>query len=144
MPANETPALQRVLDGVYVLVVEDYEDARTLYTLLLTMHGAIVVAAASVDEALEALDRTHFDVLVSDVNMPGDDGYDLIRQVRLRSRDSGGAIPAVAVTAETHSLDRAGLFAAGFNEYIPKPVDTVALLQCVLSLLGRRPYTSSA
>src|SRR6476659_4912253 len=123
---EEGSALSRPLEGLYVLVVEDYEDARTLYTLLLSMNGAQVTAVGSVAEALEALERTRFDVIVSDVNMPEADGYELIRRVRALEPEAGGATPAVAVTAHGSEEDREALLAAGFHEYLEKPVDATA------------------
>jgi CheY-like chemotaxis protein len=134
---EEGAALARPLDGIYVLVVEDYEDARTLYTLLLTMSGAQVTAVGSVAEALEALERTRFDAIASDVNMPEADGYELIRRLRALAPEDGGATPAVAVTAHGSPEDREALLAAGFQEYLEKPVDAAELVEVVVRLAGR-------
>jgi CheY-like chemotaxis protein len=134
---DETPALARVLDGLYVLVVEDHEDSRTLLATVLAMNGAQVIAVASVVEALDAFERTTFDVVISDINMPDLDGFDLIERLRVRSPDEGGAVPAIAVTALDGDDDRRRLLAAGFQYHLAKPVEAVRLLELLLRASGR-------
>jgi CheY-like chemotaxis protein len=138
MSSEESSALIRPLEGIFVLVVEDYDDARTLYTTLLAMNGAQVTAAASVAEARESFERTRFDVLVSDINMPGEDGLDLIKWVRSHSEGESGAIPAVAVSAFGESLGRDELLEAGFQEYLAKPVDGAELVETIARLVQNR------
>jgi CheY-like chemotaxis protein len=137
MSNGEESALSRPLEGLYVLVVEDYDDARTLYTLLLSMNGAQVVAVGSVAEALESLERSRFDAIVSDVNMPDADGYELLRRLRALGPDEGGQTPALAVTAHGSPEDRQALLDAGFDEYLAKPVDASDLIGTVARLTGR-------
>jgi signal transduction histidine kinase len=126
-----------LLDGVRVLVVEDEEDTRELLIASLRQCGADVTAAASVAEALESLDRSLPDVLVSDLAMPGEDGYSLIRKVRARGPEAGGKIPAAALTAYARAEDRVRALASGFQRHLPKPVDPADLIGMVASLAGR-------
>jgi PAS domain S-box-containing protein len=134
-------SLHSSLSGLWVLVVDDEADARELISLLLQQYGAQVTAAASVGEAIailtadEGLGRP--DVLVSDISMPGEDGYSLIRRVRQLAPELGGQIPAVAVTAFGRSVDRIRALSAGFQLHIPKPVDPVELATVIASLTGR-------
>jgi CheY-like chemotaxis protein len=124
------PRLPR-LDGLRVLVVDDHDDARELVRAVLEQCGADVVTAGSAGDALDALAGTRVDVLVSDLAMPGVDGYDLIRQVRARERATGGAaLPAVALTAYAGTVDRARALGAGFQAHASKPIapDELALL----------------
>jgi CheY-like chemotaxis protein len=102
--------------------------------------GAEVIAAASVDEALDALDRFRPDVLISDIAMPDRDGYDLIREIRSREPERGGKIPAVAVTAYARAEDRVRVLAAGFQMHIAKPIDPDELIAVVASLTGHVHY----
>jgi CheY-like chemotaxis protein len=88
-------------------------------------------------EALALLDREAFHVLVSDIGMPGEDGYALIRSVRQRAIDAGGRIPAAALTAYARTEDRLRALAAGFQIHVPKPVQPEELVTVVASLAGR-------
>jgi CheY-like chemotaxis protein len=123
------------LQGARVLVVDDHDDARELLAIVLEMEGAQVTQADSVRAALSAVASGEFDVLVSDIGMPGEDGYALIRQ--LRARVSGAhTIPAVAVTAFVSREERRAALAAGFQEHLAKPVDLRALVDVVARLAG--------
>jgi signal transduction histidine kinase/ActR/RegA family two-component response regulator len=126
-----------VLAGVRALVVEDEADARELLRTVLEASGAVVTAAGSVAEALEALERDRPEVLVSDIAMPGDDGYALIRKVRALPPERGGRLPAVAVTAHARAQERTRALVAGFQLHVPKPVEPAELVAVVASLLGR-------
>ncbi len=130
--AIESPLAR--LTGVSVLVVDDEPDARTLIARILERAGAEVRTAGSAAEALAALECTVPDVLVSDIGMPGTDGYTLIRAVRLLSRDKGGNVPALALTAYTRSEDRIKAVSAGFQTHLAKPADALELLTLVDSL----------
>jgi CheY-like chemotaxis protein len=129
----------RSLAGKSVLIVEDDDDSRELLRVILESCDMDVSDSDTADAALVALDRTHFDLIISDIGMPGSDGYDLIRAVRCRPESS--RIPAVAVTAFVRSEDRARALLAGFDMHIGKPLDSTALLQALVALLGsaRRP-----
>jgi len=126
------------LQGLTVLVVDDQEDARELMRVVLGRCGATVVAAESTAAALEALDRCRPDVILSDVEMPGEDGYSLIRKVRARSPERGGTVPAAALTAYARTEDRVHSLRAGFHRHVPKPVQPDELAEIVASLAGRR------
>ncbi len=124
------------LDGVRVLVVDDEADARRLVERVLSECGAEVALASSAAEALERLDDFKPHVLVSDVGMPDQDGYDLMRSVRSRGKSSA-EIPAAALTAFARSEDRRRAMLAGFQTHVSKPVDPAELLAVVASLAGR-------
>ena len=125
------------LDGLRVLVVDDEKDARELLIVTLGHYGAEVTAVATVSEAVTAIQRLKPNVLVSDIGMPGEDGYALIRQVRALAREQGGQIPAVALTAYARAADRTQALLAGFQLHIPKPVDPAELAAVVANLSGR-------
>ena len=125
------------LHGLRVLVVDDEPDARELLLTLLEDCGARVEAVPSVREALAVFPRLQPEVLISDIAMPGEDGYDLIRQMRALPAGVGGRIPAVALSAYARAEDRRRAFLAGFNMYVAKPVDPEELLIVVASLVGR-------
>jgi CheY-like chemotaxis protein len=125
------------LVGVHVLVVDDDGDSRNLLKMVLEYCGALVTVVASARDAMRTLERVTPDVLVSDISMPDQDGYWLIRQVRALPGEHGGAIPAVAITAHgpDHGPDRT--LPAGFQAHLTKPIDPWDLCQTVAAL-GRR------
>ncbi len=125
------------LDGVSVVVVDDHPAVRDVITQLLEHYGAMVTAVPGVPEALEALERERPDVLISDIEMPGEDGYMLIRKVRAWRPERGGDIPAVALTGLSSAEDRALLLRAGFQYHVPKPVDARRLTAVVAILASR-------
>jgi len=126
------------LRGLKVLVVDDEPDARSLIQRLLQDSHASVVTAASAAEAMQALAREVPDVIVSDIGMPGEDGYALIR--RIRALGNGMAdIPAIALTAYARAEDRLKAFDAGFQSHLSKPVGASELLAAVESLARRSP-----
>ena len=124
------------LDGIRVLLAEDDADGRQVLTLILELAGANVRGAASVREALSAFTGFRPDVLVSDIGMPDEDGYSLIRQVRARDVDYGGSTPAVALTGYVNAEDRARLLQAGFQVHLRKPVEPAEIIAAVASLAG--------
>jgi PAS domain S-box-containing protein len=126
------------LQGLRVLVVDDEPDARMLISTVLERQGAVVIAAESTREALDALERHEADVLISDIGMPEEDGYDLIRQVRARPKAQGGEIPAAAVSAYAGDDNRRQALAAGFQLHVAKPLDPEELIAIVQSLAQRR------
>jgi signal transduction histidine kinase len=133
-PAPErTP--HRDLQGVRVLLVEDDADAQYLLTLMLEQFGARVTPSGSAAEAITALATGTFDLMLSDVSMPGEDGYSLIR--RVRNGTVHPSIPAAALTANARAEDRAQALAAGFQQHIAKPVEPTALVEVLAQLLGR-------
>jgi signal transduction histidine kinase/ActR/RegA family two-component response regulator len=124
------PRLPR-LDALRVLVVDDDADGRTLTSMVLTQAGATVEAAGSAKEALEILYEKRPDALVSDIRLPDENGYGLIRQVRQHDAEHGGFTPAVALTGYARSEDREQALAAGFQAHVLKPVDPVELAAAV-------------
>jgi signal transduction histidine kinase/CheY-like chemotaxis protein len=125
------------LAGVRVLLVDDEPDARELVAAVLVQSGAEVVATASAAEALDALARARPHVLVSDISMPDEDGYALLRRVRSLGLDRGARLPAVALTAYARPEDRARALAVGFQVHVPKPVEPAELVEVVARLAGR-------
>jgi CheY-like chemotaxis protein len=127
------------LTGIRVLVVEDDDDARGLIEKVLTTQGATVKTVSSARQALDILGRERVDVLVSDIEMPGTDGYQLIKELRLRPSQAGGSVPAAALTAYARTEDRLRALRAGFQLHLAKPVQPSELVTVVGSLAGRRP-----
>jgi PAS domain S-box-containing protein len=125
------------LDGLRVLVVDDEADARELLAAGLGQCGAEVVTASSAHTALEALAGGKFDALISDIGMPGEDGYELIRKVRALPADGGGKTPAVAVTAYARTEDRLRALRAGFEMHVSKPVELTELIVVVANIARR-------
>jgi CheY-like chemotaxis protein len=126
------------LTGVRVLVVDDEADARELMIMILTRCGAEVTVAESAGEGLGALQQQRPDVLLSDIEMPDEDGYSLIRRVRSLPAERGGVTPAAALTAYAGAHDRAKALAAGFDIHVPKPIQPAELAAVVASLRARR------
>jgi len=124
-------------DGLHVLLVDD--DANTLDSLraLFEHYGARVTAVPSAAEALRALESLRPDVLVSDIAMPDEDGYQLIARVRELDRERGGAIPAVALTAFAADDDRVRALVAGYDVHLSKPVDPEEVVAFVTQLARR-------
>nr|WP_322655665.1 PAS domain S-box protein [Nostoc sp. CmiVER01]MDZ8126326.1 PAS domain S-box protein [Nostoc sp. CmiVER01] len=125
------------LDDLRVLIVDDEADARHLLTTILGQYGAQVMAAPSASDALLALQEFRPHILVSDIGMPQEDGYTLIRQIRALPADQGGRIPAVALTAYARAEDRTQALLAGFQLHVPKPVNPGELAAVIANLTGR-------
>lgn len=152
-PVTATPSSERVytkadasvsledapdLSGIQVLVVEDDDDARALVEKVLTSQGASVKSVAKASAALDILAQERVDVLLSDIEMPGTDGYQLIRELRLRPSQQGGAVPALALSAYARTEDRLRALRAGFQLHLAKPVQPSELVTVVASLAARR------
>ena len=131
--AQDSAPRGEVLRGLRVLIVDDQPDARELLALVLERRGANVRMATSAGEALDVVGESDIDVLVSDISMPGRDGYDLVREVR---RLRGDSIRAVALTAYTGHEVRERALAAGFDVHATKPLDPDHLINA-LERLGR-------
>ena len=121
------------LDGIRVLVVDDEPVARALLGTVLEQCGADVAAVSSAAAALEALQRDRYDVLLSDISMPEEDGYQLMRKVRAVDPRQ----PAAAITAFARAEDRQAALAAGFQLHVAKPVEPAILARAVESLAHR-------
>jgi CheY-like chemotaxis protein/anti-sigma regulatory factor (Ser/Thr protein kinase) len=135
-PSGEAIALQR-LDGIRILIVDDEADSNEAVGSLLVACGADVRAATSAAHARDVLVLWKADVLVSDVGMPGEDGYGLIASLRAREGDEA-CIPAVALTAFASREDKVRLLSAGFQAHIAKPLDAAELIAVIASLRGGR------
>jgi len=109
------------LNGLRALVVDDEKDTRDVLKEILEKEGVAVVGTESVGSALCILGHERFDIVITDIAMPGADGYDLIAAIRQMSADRGGSTPAVALTAFAHESDRRRLLAAGFQAHVAKP-----------------------
>ena len=127
------------LGGISVLVVEDNDDARALLSTILQRSGAKVAAAESVATALQHLERTLPDIIISDIEMPVEDGHSFMRKVR-QGPAPANRIPAIALTAHTSPADRVASLEAGFQTHMGKPVDSAELVAALKSLI----YTSQA
>jgi PAS domain S-box-containing protein/prepilin-type processing-associated H-X9-DG protein len=140
--AADTAALaaaRRRLVGLRVLAVDDEPDARAVLRRLLEANGAVVRTAGSAAEAMGLLAAEVPDVLVSDIGMPGEDGYALVARLRRRPPDAGGTVPAIALTAYARAADRARALSAGFDAHLVKPVDPADLVLAVAAAVAARP-----
>jgi len=126
-----------ILRGLRVLIIEDEADARAMLRVALEQSGANVTAVASADEALRALVQVRPDVVISDIGMPDEDGYALIRKLRALPPEAGGQIPALALTAYARDEDRRQALSAGFQMHLSKPVEPDKLIATVARLAGR-------
>lgn len=133
-PTPVAEAARGSLEGVSVLVVDDEPDTRELIELVLEGAGARVTTACDAAQGYDALVRGRPDVLVSDIGMPGGDGYALIRRVRALPTAEGGATPAIAVTAYAQEEDQRRALEAGFDRHLSKPVDAPTLTEALASL----------
>lgn len=123
--------LERRLEGISVVAVDDDPEARKILKELLTHCRAIATIVASAGEALRAVERLHPDVLLCDLEMPGTDGYDLLRRLRSLGPERGGDTPAAALTAHAGPEDRTRVLETGFQLHIPKPVNPAELAAAV-------------
>jgi signal transduction histidine kinase len=126
------------LKDLRVLVVDDDPDTLHMLTVALEMAGGEVRACASASEALDALGEWRADLLVSDIGMPNEDGYALIRKVRALEPERGGAIPAIALTAFAGATDRSLALLSGFQRHVSKPVEPNDLINVILQLANPR------
>lgn len=129
--------ITRQLDGLRVSIVDDDMDACNLLRFTLEMSGAEVKTSSSVADALQSLSEWRPDVLLTDINMPGEDGYSLIRKVRALPPEEGSDIPAIALTAMARAEDSENALSAGFQMHLPKPVDLDEMTSAILDLSKR-------
>ncbi|HEY9804730.1 MAG TPA: ATP-binding protein [Leptolyngbyaceae cyanobacterium] len=130
LEANSLP-----LVGIKTLIVDDDADSRDFLAFILEQEGAEVSLAASALEALQLLPKIKPDVLVSDISMPEMNGYTLIRQVRTWTKEQGGQIPAIALTAFARQYDREQALQAGYQLHLPKPLNADELIAAVAKLV---------
>jgi PAS domain S-box-containing protein len=138
---NEQPSLLRLpsalLRGMSVLVVDDEPDALKFLKTMLEMKGARVTAVGSAAAAWGELEGEWPDLLLCDIGMPGEDGYQFIRRVRALETERGRPLPSVALTAYAGEADRALALEAGFQLHVPKPVEPAALVNAIAGLVGK-------
>jgi PAS domain S-box-containing protein len=125
------------LDGVHVLLVEDDEDSRKLLGTILKRYGARVTSTKSAAEALEAFAGDLPDVMISDIGMPDQDGYELIRRLRSLPVEKGGATPAIALTGYASRKDKERALTSGYQQHMAKPVEQMDLIAAIAALIGR-------
>lgn len=126
------------LDSLKVLIVDDDVDNLQFLAFLFEVYGAEVAAVISADCAFQAVLEWRPDILVSDVSMPDEDGYMLIRRIRALTAEQGGQIPAIALTANAKESDQIKALAAGFQQHLAKPVEQDTLLRAVLEMAPSR------
>ena len=136
VPAPSAARAQPIT-GLRALVVDDDADSRELLTLTLTSAGAVAIVASSVREALRLLESERPDLLLTDIGMPEQDGLDLIRIIRAMPAESGGRIPAIAVTAYASSAEKALALNAGFDRHVAKPYEPAVVLDIIAALTAR-------
>jgi CheY-like chemotaxis protein len=139
-PTDKTLAYaSQMLSGVNVLLVDDDSDTLKLMTTALTRRQANVTAVSSAGEAIQAIRQKRPDVLVSDIAMPGEDGYGLIEKVRSLDNGELQSIPAVAITAYAKEEDRERALSSGFQIYLAKPIELRELVS-VVARAARRDF----
>ena len=136
-PVGASAVPDAALAGLRIVVADDQDDSRELIEFLLRRQGAIVTGVASAAEAFTALTAHPPDILLSDIEMPGESGYTFIRRVRALAAKDGGMVPAVAMTAHGSREDRERAMAAGFQRHLAKPFQPADLFALVGDLAGR-------
>jgi CheY-like chemotaxis protein len=124
------------LSNLTIVVVEDHDDARRYLGLFLDRMGANVVVARNAFEGLEAIKNNHPNLVLSDINMPGMDGFELLREIRALGPNAGGSVPVIAMTAYVTHADRARILNAGFQGCLPKPFTPDKLVETILTVLN--------
>ena len=124
------------LSNVRILAVDDDPDCRDLMATILKEYQAEVLIVAAAEDALAQFHTFKPDILISDLGMPQLDGYSLIKQIRSRSKQSGGHIPAIALTAYTRAADQQKSLAHGFQRHVAKPIEIEGLIQTIFELVN--------
>jgi CheY-like chemotaxis protein len=122
------------LRGLRILVIDDNEDNLFLFSFILEECGVEVITAASASEGFEIFRLTKPDIVISDITMPGEDGYSLMSKIRNLKPELGGLVPAIALTASARDEDRIRSLEAGFQMHVPKPVEADELVKIVTAL----------
>jgi len=141
---GEGEVVANPLEGIRALLVEDEPDSREVLARLLAGCGADVRVAGNVAEALRLLGRERPDLLISDIAMPGETGYDLIERIRARPPEEGGTIPAIAVTAYAGAEDARRALRAGYQAHLSKPIQLRELVRLVSELVNGSPGAPEA
>ena len=136
---NEHPLSSEILEGLRILIVDDEADSRDLVSAILTRYGSEVKCTESAADAILAFQQWNPDMLVSDIGMPNEDGYSLIRKLRKLRSKRATQIPALALTAYATDDERALALSAGFQMHVAKPVEPERLVTSIAIALGRMP-----
>ena len=124
------------LRNVVIVVVEDHDDARRYLGIYLRQLGAKVFEASNAVEGFQAIKNNHPNLVLSDIVMPGADGFELLRQIRALGSDAGGSVPVIAMTALVRQEERTRVLDAGFRSCLPKPFTPDRLLSTILAVLN--------
>ena len=124
------------LADLKIVLVEDHDDARRYLELFLSDLGAKVVVARNGHEGPKAVKDSSPDLVLSDIKMPGMDGFELLREIRALGPNAGGSVPVIAMTALVTHVDRARILDAGFNAFLPKPFSPETLVEAILTVLN--------
>lgn len=135
--SEPTESSERLLEGIHLLLVEDDEDSREMLKVLFSQYDMKTTAVDSAAKALDAIKQIQPDILISDVGLPGEDGYALMRKIRQLAPEHGGQIPAIALTGYASIQDRSYALEAGYQEHLAKPVDLDILIELIKNLLNR-------
>ncbi|MDX2244721.1 MAG: response regulator [Leptolyngbyaceae cyanobacterium bins.302] len=133
MSLSNLPASQLLQPGLRLLVVDANLDSRELLVMLFAEYGVETLTAASVREALEIIQRTQIDLVISEIALPDENGYSFIRKLKAAQVE----IPAIALTVYTGDIDRQQALLAGFCQHLPKPLDLDRLVKTVASVTQR-------
>jgi CheY-like chemotaxis protein len=128
------------LDGLQVLVVDNDPDSRYLLTLVFEEYGVKTIAVTSVGEAIEILKQIRPDLLISELGLPKEDGYSLMRQVKALEIQTQVKIPAIALTVQTFKSDRDRALSVGFYKHLSKPFDIDELIKTVTCLILNKQF----
>jgi CheY-like chemotaxis protein len=126
------------LDGMHVLLVEDDDDSRKLLGTMLKQHGAEISSAASAKDAFTLFSEKVPDVVVSDIGMPDEDGYELLQRIRALPVEAGGLTPAIALTGYATRKDRERSLSSGYQLHIAKPIEQSELVSAIAGLVKRK------
>src|ERR1700756_4486475 len=126
-----------LFSGLTIIVVEDHDDARRYLGLFLGRLGANVVMAENGLKGLLAIKMSHPNLVLSDISMPGMDGFELLREIRALGSDAGASVPVIAMTALVTHADRVRILNAGFQACLPKPFTPDKLVETILTLLNK-------
>ena len=124
------------LSHITIVVVDDNSDVRRFVGAFLAQLGANIALAQSAIEGLEAIKTHRPDIVLSDISMPGRDGFDLLRDIRALAPDDGGSVPVIAMTALVNRLDGARFLKAGFQAFLPKPFHPEKLVETIQMVLN--------
>ena len=127
-----------LLAGLHILVVDDDDDGRDMLAFALEQSGALVVQVGSAAAALTTIEADVPDVIISDVSMPEQSGYDLVRQIRALGAARGGETLAIALTGHAASIDSSRATTAGFDRHVAKPIDITSFVELVATLVRDR------